>query len=90
MIKENEIEKVKEKVEELLEKKVRPILKYDDGDIKIEDLSSDGVLTLSYSGRCSGCPGIEWTHTYIVMPAIKQEVPEIKEILWRFDYGIIS
>ncbi len=83
----SEVNDIKEKVEEILEKKIRPILRRDEGDIRIEQIRDDGTLVLVYRERCSGCPGVEWTHGGLVEPAIKQAVKEIKKIEWKFDYG---
>ncbi len=47
-------EKILEKVDLGLEK-VRPFLKSDGGDVKVVNLSDDGVLTLEFLGNCSSC-----------------------------------
>ena len=47
-------EEVLSKVNVGLEK-VRPFLQSDGGDVKIIDLSDDGVLTLEFVGNCSSC-----------------------------------
>ena len=35
--------------------KVRPFLQSDGGDVKVVELSDDGVLTLEFLGNCSSC-----------------------------------
>ena len=35
--------------------KVRPFLQSDGGDVKIIELSDEGVLTLEFLGNCSSC-----------------------------------
>lgn len=35
--------------------KIRPFLQSDGGDVKIVDLSDEGVLTLEFLGNCSSC-----------------------------------
>ena len=47
-------DKILEKVDLGLEK-VRPFLKSDGGDVKVVNLSDDGVLTLEFLGNCSYC-----------------------------------
>ena len=47
-------DKILEKVDLGLEK-VRPFLKSDGGDVKVVNLSDDGVLTLEFLGNCSSC-----------------------------------
>ena len=76
---------MKEEIEKILEKKIRPVIKQDGGDIRIGEIRDDGTLVVIYSGRCSGCPAIEWTHNRIVKPAITDSLEDVKEIEWRFD-----
>jgi Fe-S cluster biogenesis protein NfuA len=75
------------KVEEVLDAMVRPVLRRDGGEIRVEKITGEGTLVLVYKGRCSGCPGIEWTHSRIVEPAILATVKEITAVEWKFDYG---
>ncbi|HCB63939.1 MAG TPA: hypothetical protein DEP20_01010 [Fusobacteria bacterium] len=44
-----------EKIEKILNDKVRPALQGDGGDLRIEDLE-DNTLTISYTGACGSCP----------------------------------
>jgi Fe-S cluster biogenesis protein NfuA len=81
------VEEIRQKVEEILEKKIRPIIRQDGGDIRVGEIREDGTLVLVYRGRCSGCPAVEWTHGSIVQPAILDAVKEIKKIEWSFEYG---
>lgn len=78
---------LKNRIEKVLDDKIRPILKQDGGDIRVEALREDGTLVLAYKGRCSGCPGVEWTHTRLVEPAITAALGDITKIEWVFDYG---
>lgn len=78
---------LKQKIEKILDDKIRPILKQDGGDIRIEALREDGTLVLAYRGRCSGCPGVEWTHSRLVEPAITAALEDITSIEWTFEYG---
>jgi len=43
------------KIEEILNKTIRPHIKSDGGDIEIVGLEGN-VLTINYKGACSGCP----------------------------------
>jgi len=80
------VEELSKQVEEILAKKIRPIIKKDGGDIRIDKIGEDGTLVLVYMGRCSGCPAIEWTHSRLVQPAILGAVKDIKKIEWKFEY----
>ena len=44
-----------EKIEEILDRTVRPALQGDGGDVEVVDLI-DGVLTIRYEGACGTCP----------------------------------
>lgn len=44
-----------EKIEKILDQKVRPALQSDGGDLMIEDFK-DNVLTIFYTGACGSCP----------------------------------
>lgn len=80
------MEELSKQIEEILAEKIRPIIKKDGGDIRIDKIGEDGTLVLVYMGRCSGCPAIEWMHSRLVQPAILGAVKNIKKIEWKFEY----
>lgn len=44
-----------EKIEKILDKKIRPALQSDGGDLEIVEFK-DNILKIEYSGACSSCP----------------------------------
>jgi len=70
-------EEVLSKVNVGLEK-VRPFLKSDGGDVKIVDLSDEGVLTLEFLGNCSSCSMSNMTFKSGIEENVLQEAPEVK------------
>lgn len=71
---------LKERVEKALES-VRPHLRADGGNVELIDVSeTDGVVKVKLTGSCGGCPMAAMTLQYGVTNAIKQAVPEIKEV----------
>ncbi len=70
---------MKEKVEAALEK-IRPSLRADGGDIELVDVQ-DGIVTVRLTGACGSCPMSTMTLRMGVERVIKQEVPEIKELV---------
>jgi Fe-S cluster biogenesis protein NfuA len=70
---------MKEKVEAALEK-IRPSLRADGGDVELVDVQ-DGIATVRLTGACGSCPMSTITLRMGVERVIKQEVPEIKEIV---------
>lgn len=71
---------MKERVEAALNK-IRPALKADGGDVELLDVSSDGVVKVRLTGACGGCPMSQMTLKAGIERVIKQEVPEIKEVI---------
>ncbi|VAW36993.1 NifU-like domain protein [hydrothermal vent metagenome] len=72
---------LKEKVEEALNS-IRPALQADGGDVALVDLDEEnGVVRVQLQGACSGCPSAQITLVMGVERAIKEAVPEIKEVL---------
>jgi Fe-S cluster biogenesis protein NfuA len=70
---------MREKVEAALEK-IRPDLRLDGGDVELVDVQ-DGIVTVRLTGACGSCPMSTMTLRMGVEQVIKQEVPEIKEIV---------
>jgi Fe-S cluster biogenesis protein NfuA len=70
---------LKEKVEQALDS-VRPRLQADGGNVELVDVSEDGVAKVRLIGACGCCPMSQMTLQHGVTNAIKQFVPEIKEV----------
>ena len=71
---------MKEQVEAALNK-IRPALNADGGDVKLIDVSDDGVVKVQLTGACSGCPMSQMTLKMGVEKVLKQEIPEVKEVV---------
>lgn len=72
---------IKERVEKVLER-IRPYIQSDGGDIDLVDvLESEGVVKVKLSGACHGCPSATATLKGGVERMIRQEIPEIKEVV---------
>lgn len=74
------MEVVKERVEKALEK-IRPYLVADGGDISLVDITDDMVVRVEMKGACHGCPFSIQTLKAGVEMAVRNEVPEIKEVV---------
>ncbi|MFQ5480722.1 MAG: NifU family protein [Thermodesulfobacteriota bacterium] len=71
---------LRERVEEALSG-IRPALQADGGDVELVDLDEEnGIVTVELQGACSGCPSAQITLAMGVERAIKEKVPEIKEV----------
>lgn len=71
---------MREKVQKALDK-VRPSLQADGGDVELIDVSPEGVVTVKLTGACGGCPMSQMTLKMGIETALKEEVPEIKEVV---------
>lgn len=70
---------MREKVEAAL-KKIRPALRADGGDVELVDVS-DGIVKLRLRGACAGCPMATMTLKHGIERVLKEQVPEIKEVV---------
>ena len=70
---------MKEKIEKAL-KNIRPALQADGGDIELINIE-DGVVKVRLIGACGSCPMSAMTMKFGVEKAIKDVVPEVKEVI---------
>ncbi len=72
---------LREKVEEALNG-IRPALQADGGDVEIVDIDEkEGIVKVQLQGACSGCPSSQITLAMGVERAIRDRVPEVKQVL---------
>ncbi len=70
---------MKEKVEAVLNK-IRPSLIADGGNVELVDVV-DGVVKVKLVGACAGCPMSTMTLKNGIEKILKQEIPEVKEVV---------
>jgi len=71
---------IEEKVKKVIEK-IKPALQADGGDIEFVSVTPEGVVMVRLQGHCSHCPMSQITLKQGVEVAIKEEIPEIKEVV---------
>lgn len=72
---------LKERVEKVLDK-VRPYIQSDGGDISLVDVHEDtGIVEVRLHGACDSCPSATATLKGGVERIMKQDVPEVKEVV---------
>ena len=71
---------MRERVEKALDK-IRPMLMADGGNVELVEVTPDGVVKLRLTGTCGCCPMSQVTLKAGVERVLRQEVPEIKEII---------
>ena len=68
-----------EKVEAVL-KQVRPSLQADGGDVELVGVN-DGTVSLKLKGACHGCPMAAITLKQGIERLLKEQIPEVKEVV---------
>jgi len=71
---------MREKVEKALDK-IRPMLMADGGNVELVEVTDDGVVKLKLTGSCGCCPMSQVTLKMGVERLLKEEVPEVKEVI---------
>ena len=71
---------LREKVAKTLEQ-VRPYLKKDGGDVEFVDVDANKVVHVRLKGACAGCPASFFTLKAGIEAFLKEEIPEIKEVV---------
>lgn len=59
---------------------IRPYLQADGGNVKVLEVTEEGVVKLELLGACGSCPMSAMTFRAGIEEAIKREVPQIKSI----------
>ena len=70
---------MQDKVKEVLDK-VRPALQRDGGNVELVSVA-DGTVKVKLTGACAGCPMSTMTLKNGIERILKQEVPEVKEVV---------
>lgn len=71
---------IQKRVETALEK-IRPYLVADGGDISVVEITDEMVLKVELKGACNGCPFSMQTLKAGVEMAVRNEVPEIRQVV---------
>ncbi|OGQ58155.1 MAG: hypothetical protein A3J24_00340 [Deltaproteobacteria bacterium RIFCSPLOWO2_02_FULL_53_8] len=72
---------MRDEVEEALDG-IRPALQADGGDVELVDIDeAAGIVKVRLQGACAGCPSAQITLVMGVERAIKDRVPEIKQVI---------
>ncbi len=69
----------RERVQSVLDR-IRPLLQSDGGDIELVDIV-DNKARVRLTGNCVGCPSAQMTLYLGVETTLKDEIPELEEVL---------
>jgi len=73
------LDELTKKIEASLDS-IRPYLKADGGDVRINEITPEFVVKLEFVGTCGNCSMSTMTFKAGVEAAIKRDVPEVKGI----------
>lgn len=71
---------MREKVQKILDQ-IRPALQADGGDVKLIDVTEQGIVKVRLQGACGSCPMSQMTLKMGIEKRIKEEIPSIKEVI---------
>ena len=71
---------LRDRVQDVI-KQIRPLIQQDGGDIELVDVSEGGEVQVRLQGACVGCPMAQTTMTQGVERRIRQEVPEVTQVV---------
>ena len=60
---------------------IRPYIQGDGGDIDLVSVEADGTVKVKLSGACSGCPHAAMTLKMGIERALRERVPEVREVV---------
>jgi Fe-S cluster biogenesis protein NfuA len=69
------------KIEQIIEQKIRPILNAHQGDLELVEISSDGFVKVRLTGACATCPGAQHTLSDVVKAELREACPDIKGVI---------
>jgi Fe-S cluster biogenesis protein NfuA len=69
-----------ERIERVLDERVRPDLRADGGDITVVGIDADNIVQVRLLGACQGCASAIVTLSMRVEATLKSAVPEIRFI----------
>ena len=69
-----------EKVKEVIDKEIRPILAFEGGGIELLGVN-DGFVKVSLRGACAGCCMSQFTLVNFVEATLKDRIPEVKGVI---------
>lgn len=71
---------MREKVKAILDD-VRPALQADGGDVELVEVDDQGIVKVRLQGACSGCPMASMTLKNGIERALKEAIPQVKEVV---------
>jgi Fe-S cluster biogenesis protein NfuA len=74
-----------EKVREVIEKEIKPLLMMEGGSIELVGVD-DGIVKVKLQGACAGCPMSQYTLVNFVEATLRERIPEVKGVVRVNDF----
>lgn len=72
-------DEMQKKIEQILDKRVRPALREHSGEIELLDFQ-DGILKVRMLGQCASCPAAAITNEELIERELCSAIPEIQGV----------
>ncbi len=73
-------EDLKQKVERIIEKTIRPYIISHEGDVTLKEVTDDGTVYIALSGACAGCPSADLGTKGMIQDILVREVPGVTSV----------
>ena len=73
-------DEISQKIQQILDDEIRPAIAMDGGDVSLRSYEN-GIVTLFLQGACSSCPSSTMTLKMGIKNRLKEDIPEIKEVV---------
>jgi Fe-S cluster biogenesis protein NfuA len=70
-----------EKLQQVIEERVRPLLQRHGGDLELLEVTVDGLVKVRLVGACATCPGAQQTLSELVEAELKEACPEVNGVV---------
>ena len=70
-----------EQIAVVIEQKIRPALQAHHGDIKLVEITTEGIVKVQLTGACATCPGAQQTMSDVIERVLVEACPEVKEVV---------
>jgi NifU-like protein len=71
-------------IEEVMEKDIRPYVALDEGNVKVKDLTKNGIVLIQYEGNCTSCNASSSTTLSAITSILKAKIHPTIEVLPYF------
>lgn len=70
-----------EKIEEVLNEKIRPMLEMHGGGVEVVKIDEKkGIVEVKFKGMCIGCPSAGMTFHSLIEHELMDKIPELKKV----------